>query len=198
MRTPEALIPYLLAIAAVLAGLLWHLGDETGGLGHTVTYGTTEIGGPFTLTDQNGATRSERDFRGLFMLIYFGYTHCPDVCPTTLAVMADAMTKLGPGADHFAPIFITVDPARDLPSVMKAYITSFGPRFIGLTGQPDAIAKVAREYRAYFARGPQAGGDYGINHTSTIYLMDANGRFVADYDESVGPDALAADLRKRL
>lgn len=195
LRTPEALIPYILMLAAVMGGVIWDLGDRAAQPGTTITYGTADVGGPFALVDQNGSPRTERDYRGKFMLLYFGYTHCPDVCPTTLAVIADALTKLGPAADHIVPIFVTVDPARDTPSVMKAYVAAFGPRFVGLTGDTKAIAKIAREYRVYFAPAQDGGG---INHTSTIYLMDARGKFVAAYDESIGPDALAAELRKKL
>jgi protein SCO1/2 len=195
IRTPLAFVPYLIALAAVIGGLLSYAGDRTVGL---VPGAAAAIGGPFTLVDQDGRTRTDKDFRGQYLLIYFGYTYCPDVCPTTLAVMGEAVRKLGPLAGRVRPVFITVDPGRDTPSVLKSYLHSFGPRFVGLTGSADAIVKVSREYSVYAARQPLQGGGYAMNHSNTIYLMGPNGKFVSYYDESIGPDALAAELRKRI
>ncbi len=197
IRTPLAFIPYLLALAAVCGGLLWHLGDEAAP-GHTQAYGRADIGGPFVLVDQNGVRRTEKDFLGKFQLIYFGYTHCPDVCPLTLSVMAGALEKLGESADHIEPVFITVDPARDRPKILKDYVASFGTRFTALTGSSEEIARVTREYRVYVEREPAANGGYAVNHSSRIYLMDPDGRFVGVYDETLGPDGLAKALRARL
>ena len=197
IRTPIAFLPYLMALAAVCGGLLWHLGDEAAP-GHVQVYGTADIGGPFVLVDQNGIARSDRDFRGKFRLIYFGYTHCPDVCPVTLSVMAGAVTRLGPASEHIVPVFISVDPRRDTPKVMKEYVASFGPAFVGLTGTPAQVAKVAREYHVYATRQPAANGGYEINHSSQIYLMGPDGRFIAIFDESLGPDGLANALRARI
>ena len=198
MRTPPALVPWLFALAAVLAGSLWHAGDRFAGLGHTIAMGNASVGGPFVLTDQTGRTRSDRDFRGRYMLIYFGYTLCPDVCPTTLSVMADALAKLGPRRDRIVPIFITIDPDRDRPKVLSEYLKAFGTDFVGLTGSPAAIRKVASSYRVYYAKHPLAQG-YALDHTSVLYLMGPDGKFVTFYnDESIGPDALATDLKKRL
>jgi cytochrome oxidase Cu insertion factor (SCO1/SenC/PrrC family) len=191
IRTPLALVPYVLAIAAVIAGVLWHAGDLVG------TQGAAMVGGPFALVDQEGAARSDRDFRGRYMLIYFGYTFCPDVCPATLGVMSDAMQKLG-DPKRIVPIFITIDPARDKPAVLKTYLKSFGPAFVGLTGSDKALGDAARAYRVYFAKHPLPGGGYAMDHSSTIYLMGPDGKFVTYYDETIGPDALADDLRKRL
>ncbi|HEY4123310.1 MAG TPA: SCO family protein [Rhizomicrobium sp.] len=194
IRTPLALIPYLIALAAIIGGLLSYAGDRAVG----VAQGAAAIGGPFTLVDQNGATRTDKDFRGQYLLIYFGYTYCPDVCPTTLAVMQQALEKLGPTATGVTPVFVTIDPARDTPKVLKSYLNSFGPRFVGLTGSGAAIAGISHAYSVYAARQPLKGGGYAMNHSSTIYLMGPNGKFLTHYDEVIGPDALAADLRKRM
>ncbi len=127
-----------------------------------------------------------------------GYTFCPDVCPTTLSVMGDAMEKLGPLSERVTPVFVTVDPSRDTPKVLKAYLKSFGPRFVGLTGSADAIAKISREYAVYAAKEPLQGGGYAMTHSNTIYLMGPNGKFLTHYDEAVGPDALAAKLKDQI
>ncbi len=199
IRTPLAYVPYLLAMAAVMSGLLWHEGDRLQGIGRTEVAGTAEVGGPFRLIDQNGAIRSAGDFRGRFMLIYFGYSFCPDVCPTTLGVMADAMDRLGPLKGRVAPVFITTDPERDTPAVLKAYLKAFGPEFVGLTGSDGAIAAVAREYRVYYAKHPLPGGGYSVDHSSALYLMGPDGKFVTFYDDkSVGPEVIADDLKKRI
>jgi protein SCO1 len=198
LRTPQALIPYLLALACVSAGGLWHAADQARGVGRVIATGTPDVGGPFALLDQNGETRTDADFRGRWMLVYFGYTNCPDVCPTTLALMAEVLKRLGARANHVAPVFITLDPARDTPKVLKQYLASFDPRFIGLTGPNSHIAAVAAEYKVYHARRNLPGGGYAIDHSGVICLMGPDGRFRTDYDNSQGPDEIAADLRKRL
>ena len=156
------------------------------------------IGGPFSLTDANGRTVTEADFRGRYMLVYFGYTYCPDVCPTTLNQVAEAMDKLGEEANRITPVFITVDPARDTPAVIKQYLAAFSPKLVGLTGSPEAIAKVAKEYRVYYAVHQIGGGaaDYTVDHSSILYLMGPDGRFIAPIpaDDS-GADMAAAVSR---
>jgi len=152
-----------------------------------------QIGGPFKLTDQNGVERTDRDFRGKLMLVYFGYTYCPDVCPTELTVMATALDQLGGDAANVAPIFITVDPERDTPKVMKDYVAQFSPQLIGLTGSERDIAGVAKAYRVYYAKSPgSAGAPYLMDHTSLIYLMDRDGRFVTHFT----PNSKAEDMVK--
>jgi len=198
IRTPEALIPYLLAAACIMSGGMWYAAGELASPNRVVTLGTPNVGGPFALVDQDGQTRTDRDFRGRWMLIYFGYTNCPDVCPTTLALMSEVMNRLGGRATRVAPIFITVDPDRDTPEVLKQYLASFGPKFVGLMGPRSHIASVASEYRVYVARRPMSGGGYAVDHSDVMYLMDPAGKFVADYDNSQWPDAIAADLKKRL
>jgi protein SCO1/2 len=196
IRTPLALIPYLIAAVVVAAGLLWHAGDSLSGANRVA--GEASIGGPFTLTDQDGEARRAADFRGRFMLVYFGYSYCPDICPTTLAVMADALEKLGPEAERVVPIFITIDPERDTSGVLKAYLKAFGPRFVGLTGNAKAVGAAARAYRVYYRKRPLKGGGYAMDHSSHIYLMDPDGKFIAIYDETLGPDGLAQALKKQL
>jgi protein SCO1/2 len=198
IRTPVALVPYILLLAVLIGGFLWQRGDEMIA-GQMTVSGTASVGGPFGLTDQTGATRSDKDFRGRYMLIYFGYTYCPDVCPLTLGVMEDALSKLPKDqAKRIVPIFITVDPARDTPSVLKTYLHGFGKEWIGLTGDAPSIANVAKEYRVYYAKAPLEGGGYAMNHSSVIYLMAPNGTFVTHYEEDIGPKALADDLKKRI
>ncbi|HTW34044.1 MAG TPA: SCO family protein [Rhizomicrobium sp.] len=192
-RTSTVLLLCALVLAVAASVALWRLSDRYG-----PGSGTAAIGGPFVLTDQNGHPRSDRDFHGRFVLLYFGYSFCPDVCPTTLAKIASALGKLGPQADRFVPIFITVDPARDTPSVLKSYLAAFGPQFVGLTGKPSDIAKVAHSYRVYYAKHPLAGGNYAMDHSSVIYLLDPDGNFVKAYDDDASPAALADDLKKQL
>ena len=201
MNRPVALIPFLLLLACVAGGTLWYLGDvrahrgvESVASGETVT-----LGGPFSLTDQNQMLRTEKDFQGKYTLVFFGYTYCPDVCPTTLAVMAAALDKMGARADMIVPLFITVDPQRDTPDKIKSYLASFGPRFVGLTGSPADIASVAKEYRVYYREHPgENGGAYTVDHSGVVYLMDPAGKFIANYSLETSPDKMAADLTKRL
>ncbi len=158
------------------------------------------IGGPFSLIDGHGATVTDRDLRGSYLLIYFGYTFCPDVCPTTLAALAAALGDMGAAAAQVRPVFITVDPWRDTPAVVRDYVAAFSPRLTGLTGTPAQIAAVEREYRVYAARhvtGPGP-GDYSMDHTSLIYLMDPRGRFVALVAADQPPGQMAADIESHL
>jgi protein SCO1/2 len=181
-----------LALSVVAAWLLWRAADQTGAERERAAAVS------FALTDQDGRVRTDKDFRGRWVLLYFGYSYCPDVCPTTLAVMASTLEQLGAAADQVVPVFVSVDPARDTPAVLKTYLAAFGPRFVGLTGTPDAIAKLARAYGVYFQKHPLPGGSYSVDHTSAIYLLDREGRFVKSLDEQAGPKALAADLKKAL
>jgi protein SCO1/2 len=158
------------------------------------------IGGPFTLTDGNGQTVTDQTYRGKYMLVYFGYTFCPDVCPTTLNDVAQAMDRLGPQADAIDPLFITVDPARDTADVVKQYAAAFSPRLQGLTGTPAQIATVAHEYRVYYAQhktGPNP-GDYTMDHSSILYLMNPAGQFIGIIRADEGADKMAADIKSYL
>lgn len=157
-----------------------------------------QIGGPFALENSDGKPVTDKDFRGKFMLVYFGYTFCPDVCPTTLTAVGNAMDKLGPTASKIVPIFISVDPKRDTPEVMKKYVAAFGPSIVGLTGKPDEIAKAAKEYRVYYAEHKTGPGplDYSVDHSSVLYLMDPKGNFVAPLRADESGDALADKIMR--
>lgn len=197
-RFPVVLLPFLLLATVLAAGALWRLGDLRAQRGvQTISIDKVELGGPFTLTDQNGQKRSDSEFRGKYMLVFFGYTFCPDVCPTTLAVMAAALDKMGAGADRIVPIFITVDPERDKPEVLKAYLSAFGPRFVGLTGTEDEITAAAKAYRVYVQAHKDEGANYPVDHSGVVYLMDKSGAFLANYSLDASPDKLAADLTKQ-
>jgi protein SCO1/2 len=155
------------------------------------------IGGPFTLTSPDGATVTEQTYRGKWLLVYFGYTSCPDACPTALLEITTALEKLGPDADKFQPLFITVDPQRDTPAVMGDYTQSFDPRIVGLTGTPQQIAAVAGEYGVYYLphrSGPNAESDL-MDHSTYLYLMDPEGKFVRGFDADTQGDRIAEAVR---
>jgi protein SCO1/2 len=191
IRTPLAIIPYLFLAAFVAAGALWNLTNIE-------KVSLAGVGGPFALTDQNGQPRTDADYRGKYALIYFGYTNCPDVCPTTLAVIADTMKQLGANAARVTPVFITIDPARDTPKILKPYLASFGPEFVGLTGDEASIKKATEEYRVYSAKHPLKGGGYAMDHSSELYLAGPDGRLVTFYDAGIDSKSLATDLAKKL
>jgi len=160
--------------------------------------GAAAIGGPFSLTDQNGRTVTDKDLRGHPFLVFFGFTHCPDVCPTSLFEISEVLGKLGPDAQRVSALFVTIDPERDTPAQMKDYLSSFNPRLVGLTGDPAAIAAVAKEYRVYVKKVPLDHGDYTMDHTALVYLMDKDGRFVTPFNLKRTPEDAAADLRRYL
>ena len=176
IRTPEALIPYVFALAAVLGGMAWHLGDQVGGLGRTIVTGEASIGGPFHLTDQNGATYTDRNLRGHWSLLYFGYTFCPDVCPTTLLNLTMMLKSLGKDADAVRVLFVTVDPGRDTLSVLNEYTKAFAPQVVGLRGTPDQLATLAKRYRVSYSVSPAANGQpYEVTHGAAVYLFNRAG-----------------------
>jgi cytochrome oxidase Cu insertion factor (SCO1/SenC/PrrC family) len=161
-------------------------------------YGRGAVGGPFTLIDQTGRTRSDRDFRGKLMIVYFGYTFCPDVCPADLMAITQALDELGPAADGIQPIFITVDPERD-SKVLAAYVSAFHKSLIGLTGSPEEIRKVANAYKVFYAKVPgEHDGEYAIDHTGVIYLMGRGGEYLGFMPPQTGPEKLTEVLRKYL
>jgi protein SCO1 len=155
------------------------------------------IGGAFALEDGDGKTISDQTLRGRPFLVYFGYTHCPDVCPTELARISDILTKMG---DRAIPaLFITVDPARDTPKIMQDYVSSFDSRIIGLSGSPQAIEAAEKAFRVYARKGQaQADGDYSMDHSSVIYLMDKSGAFVEAFNAQRPPEEAAKDLERYL
>jgi protein SCO1/2 len=155
------------------------------------------IGGPFQLVDQDGRTVSDRDLKGRPFLVFFGFINCPDVCPTTLFEMSEVLRALGPDADKVNALFVTVDPERDTPGLIKDYLSSFDPHLRGLTGDPAAVVAMAKAYRVYVKKVPQENG-YTVDHTAIVYLMDKDGRFVAPFSLKRGTAEAAADLRKYL
>lgn len=191
------------AIVIVLLGLVlgglsaWVLSQAppTG----AVTTGKALVGGPFTLTDASGKHVTEKDFAGRKMLVFFGFTSCPDVCPGGLQVIAAALEKLGAKADKVAPIFITLDAERDPPAKTGEYAKSFSPKLIGLSGTADEVKAAAQAYRVYFKKVPGTEpGNYTFDHSSIIYLMDESGQYITHYPYPITVDELAAKLEKAL
>jgi protein SCO1 len=164
------------------------------------TSGTAAIGGPFTLLTADGKSVSDQSYRGKWLLIFFGYTFCPDACPTALSNISVALEKLGPDTSKLQPLFVTVDPQRDTPGVMADYLKSFDPRIIGLTGTQAQIDGVVKEYRIYVAQQKsEAGGDdYLVSHSAYIFLLDPQGRFVNVIQGSESGEQIAAWLRKQM
>jgi protein SCO1/2 len=154
------------------------------------------VGGPFELIDQNGKTVHDTDYRGKFLLVNFGYTYCPDMCPTGLQSISHALDTLGADADKVQPLYITIDPARDTPAKLKQYVIGFHPKIIGLTGSESQIETVAKEYQAYYAKGePVDDHDYLMDHSSLTYLMGPDGKFISLFNEEIDPAELVKILR---
>jgi protein SCO1/2 len=194
-RTTRPLVIVAAFAGSLLVGLLlmlWALG----GL-RSVT-APALIGGPFQLTDQAGQTVTEKNLLGRPTLIFFGFTHCPDVCPTSLFEMSEVLRAMGKDADRVNAYFVSVDPERDTSAAMKDYLSSFDPHLKGLTGNADAVAKVISDYRVYARKVPLKDGDYTMDHTALIYLMDRDGKFVAPFNLKRPPEAAAQDLKRYL
>ena len=195
VATNRTLVIVTAFTASLLIGLLvmlWAMGGVRG-----VT-APAAIGGPFQLTDQSGATVTEKNLQGKPSLVFFGFTHCPDVCPTALFEMSEILRAMGKDADSVNAYFISVDPERDNKDAMKDYLSSFDPHLKGLTGDPEAVAKVLSAYRVYAKKVPLKDGDYTMDHTALTYLMDRDGRFVAPFNLKQTPEAAAADLKRYL
>lgn len=162
--------------------------------------GKALVGGPFTLTDMTGRRVTDKDFLGRPILVFFGYTHCPDICPSGLQVMAAALDKLGPKGEKVTPVFITLDPERDTPQVLSEYVKSFHPRLVGLTGSADEIKAVAKSYRVFYQKvaDDKAPADYTYDHSAIFYLMGADGNFVTHIPHTTNPDVLYKALEKAL
>ncbi|SEO14254.1 SCO family protein [Bradyrhizobium sp. OK095] len=156
------------------------------------------IGGPFQLTDQHGKAVTDKNLKGKPTLIFFGYTHCPDVCPTSLFEISEVLRAMGKDADKVNAVFISVDPERDTTATMKDYLSSFDPHLEGLSGDPAETAKVITSYRVYAKKVPTKDGDYTMDHTALIYLMDRDGRFVSPFNLKRTPEEAAADLKRYL
>ena len=163
-----------------------------------VMWNREPVGGPFALVDHTGKPRTEADFRGKLMLIYFGFTYCPDICPADLLNIGLAIEKLGEAAEHVQPLFITVDPERDTAEHLKDYVPLFHPRLIGLTGDAAAIHKVAAEYRVYYARVPLKGDDYTVDHSAFSYLIGADGKYLGFFPPGTPPERIAQTIAQQL
>ncbi len=198
--------PALFAIGALACVLVAYvavkgvrlLQDRPAAPGIAVATGDARFGGPFTLTAHDGRRVSDADFHGRHMLVFFGFTYCPDICPTELQAVGRALDLMGPDADRVTPVFVTVDPARDTPEALAQYVAAFHPRMVGLTGTPQEIAAVAKAYRVYYRMGePSKPGadDYLVDHTAFLYLMGPDGSFRALYRHGTRPDLLADALR---
>jgi protein SCO1/2 len=190
----------LLILSAFVTGLVIFAGVflyATGNFGSGGS-GASAIGGPFKLIDQNGRQITDADIKGRPFLIFFGYTHCPDVCPTTLFDVSEVMRALGEDADRTGALFITVDPERDSPAVLKDYLSSFDPHLRGATGDRAAVDAVEKAYRVYAKKVPGENDDYSMDHTALVYLMDKQGRFIAPFSLKRRPQEAAADLRRYL
>jgi protein SCO1 len=194
-RTARPLVVIGAFSASLVVGLvlmLWVMG----GLRHVTA--PAAIGGPFQLTDQTGRTVTEKSMQGRPSLIFFGFTHCPDVCPTTLFEISEVLKAMGKDAEGVNAYYISVDPERDTQAAMKEYLSSFDPRLKGLTGNAEEIAKVLSEYRVYAKKVPLKDGDYTMDHTALIYLMDRDGKFVSPFNVNRKPEDAASDLKRYL
>ena len=156
------------------------------------------VGGPFSLVAGDGKTVTDRDMRGAPYLVFFGFTHCPDICPTKLFQMSEVFRAMGPKGEKLRALFITVDPERDTPELMKSYVSSFDGRIIGLTGERAAIDKVVRDFRGYAKKVPTKDGDYTMEHTSLVYLMGKDGAFIGAFNLERPPEEAAKDLLRRV
>ncbi|HEV2547452.1 MAG TPA: SCO family protein [Stellaceae bacterium] len=191
----RGLIIFLIGLGVVLgvfvAGHWWNREPQN--------FVAAAIGGPFTLTDQNGVVRRGSDFHGKLMLIYFGYTYCPDACPAALTVMTSALDEVGEVATDVQPIFITVDPERDTVAQMKSYASNFDPRLLALTGSVAETTAAARAYRIYFEKvRPEGAGDYLVDHSSLTFLMGRDGKFLTYFGPEVTADQMAVAIKKYL
>ncbi|HEV8033154.1 MAG TPA: SCO family protein [Stellaceae bacterium] len=184
----------LILAAGALLGFALHENPK----GAAGTLLGSAIGGPFHLVDQNGKPVSDADLKGKWQLVFFGYTHCPDTCPTALNEISLALDQLGTKRDEVEVVFITVDPERDTPDVLKSYVQSFDASIIALTGSPEAVAQAAKDYRVYYAKHSRPDGGYDMDHSAVIYIMDPQGRFTATFTPDATADAMAERLQKLL
>jgi len=180
------------SLAAGLLVVLWLVGGFHG------VSAPSAIGGPFQLSDQAGQTVTDASLKGKPTLIFFGFTHCPDVCPTSLFEISEVLRAMGPDADRVNAYFVSVDPERDTQAAMKDYLSSFDPHLKGLTGDSAAIARVISGFRVYAKKVPLKDGDYTMDHTALIYLMDRDGKFVSPFNLKRKPEEAAADLKRYL
>lgn len=192
----------ILMAAAIVAGALAAFGiyrlTQPAGQPQIVS-GKALIGGPFTLTNHEGKTVTEKDFEGQFTLVYFGYTFCPDICPAELQVMSAAIDQLGDKGKKVTPVFISIDPERDTVEQLASYVPNFHPRLVGLTGTPEQVRQAAKAYRVYFAKAKDSSAtDYLMDHSSIVYLMGPDGTYLAHFSYGTGVDKMAEKIAKFL
>ena len=185
---------FVCGLVLVFAAVLLITGRSSSPIGPAIA----AVGGPFHLEDQDGKPFSDANMKGRPYLIFFGFTHCPDICPTTLFDISQLLHHLGKDADRIGALFITVDPDRDTPAALKDYLSNFDPHLRGLTGDSAAVAAAIKAYRVYAKKVPLDGGDYTMDHTAVVYLMDKEGRFVAPFNLKKTTGEAASDLRRRL
>lgn len=185
----------LLVLGAVIAGAVIALGIE-----RLQIVTPPQVGGAFVLTDHDGRRVRDTDFRGRAMAVFFGFTHCPDICPTALARMSEVLDALGPDADAVQALFVSVDPRRDTPALLKDYVTHVSPRILGLTGSEAEIAAVARAYRVYYRINgdPETNPNYLVDHSGFVYVMDRSGRFVGTFNPDASVDGATRLMRRAL
>ncbi|MCF8469626.1 MAG: SCO family protein [Parvibaculum sp.] len=199
--TRNRMIILAAGIAIAVAAGLWLSEFVAGTAGPAsapgASSGQARVGGPFTLVNQNGESVSDEDFRGRFMLVYFGFTFCPDVCPTELSIMSAAIDALGDEGKNVQPIFITIDPERDTPDVMARYVKLFHPRLVGLTGTPEQISDVATAYHVFYRKVEDASSsaDYTMDHSSIVFLMGPDGEYLKLFSPGTGPDKMAEEIK---
>jgi protein SCO1/2 len=189
----------IIVVAFVLGSMaasLWLRSADT----PPVMSGKALIGGPFALVDQNGQRVTEQTFRGKYMLVVFGYTYCPDICPAELQTIANVLETLGSKAEEVTPVFITIDPERDTVEQVAGYVKNFHPRFVGLTGTPEEIRQAARSFRVYYGKadGTNTGSDYLMDHSAFIYLMNRSGEYLTHFAYGATPEKIAEAVEKAL
>ena len=193
-RVLPVLGAFLCGLVLVFGAIIHISGRSPSAIGPAIA----AVGGPFHLEDQNGKPVSDEDMKGRPFLVFFGFAHCPDVCPTTLFEISEVMRQLGKDVDRIGALFITLDPERDTPAALKDYLSSFDPHLRGLSGDPAAINAAIKAYRVYAKKIPLEGGDYTMDHTAVVYLMDKDGHFVAPFNLKRSPEAAAGELRRYL
>lgn len=183
-----------LSVALIIGAIAVYTLSRPAGNGNIVTSGQAQVGGPFSLTDTSGARVTEKTLLGKPSILFFGFTYCPEVCPTTLYEMSTMLQKMGDDADRINAVFISVDPDRDTPQVMKEYLQAFDPHIRGFTGTPAETRTIAKAYRVYYKKVPVEGGDYTVDHTALVYLFDADGKFVSPLNLKQDPEKAAEPI----
>ena len=201
-RSPIAIFTIIVVgfLIGALIGVMMLFLSQPQGPARVQTSGKALVGGPFKLIDQSGKEVTDRDFRGRYMLVFFGFTHCPDICPAELQVMSAALDRLGDNANKVVPIFITLDPERDTQSVIADYVKHFGAKFVGLTGSPEAVAAAAKAYRVAYAKVEEQGAadGYTVDHSALVYLMGTDGEYVTHFAYGTSADKMAETLARYL